>query len=385
MIRSLLFLLSILVSCSALTAAEASRHTGAPHALEISNCNLPAPANLEATGATPTSLSFSWDPVAGTDGYEVLLIKVATGDPVYQDHIYTEFTTVGGLEPNTLYQFTVWSVCPGTGQLGGSSSLNAKTDYVIIDDAVVNLQFQQGASGNNFPLYQDHGNEPPMLFKVAYNNDTSIYTVFEVSKEMDGAWWGSVCSHHVKINHENGSKEIPSKWQIGSCEEVPYNPNTFLVGTAIVRYQTAPKTYECVMAITIPRNEECGTTLHWTPLRPNYEIIKSVDNEDETNRNKNVSQGNRASTQTDSEGQEVRANPNPFNHQLVLNAKHVDGEVAKVTLLDMASGRIFYQGTWTSGNTYSIPTAHLAAGAYMIRYEAANSTRMLKVIKTNTP
>jgi Fibronectin type III domain len=170
MSKNLLFLLFASLWLHATTGNAAAFYPSKADVLMEDNCNLPGPSNLTNTGATTTSLAFSWDPVAGSNGYEILLSEVVTGDPIYSDHIFTESVNITGLNPDTEYELKVWSVC-SNGGLGGYSAIIARTDYVIVEDIITTRQFNNEVPGNNFPLYIESLNSEPIeLFKIKSPN-----------------------------------------------------------------------------------------------------------------------------------------------------------------------------------------------------------------------
>jgi hypothetical protein len=76
----------------------------------ISDCNLPAPTNLQAVETGPTYAIISWDAVPGAAGYLVSWFN-GTGMQISVDTtLDTEFE-VQGLEPGETYNFRVAAVC----------------------------------------------------------------------------------------------------------------------------------------------------------------------------------------------------------------------------------------------------------------------------------
>ena len=76
----------------------------------ISDCNLPAPTNLQAVETGPTYAIMAWDAVPGAAGYLVSWFN-ASGAQINADTtLDTEFE-VQGLEPGETYNFRVAAVC----------------------------------------------------------------------------------------------------------------------------------------------------------------------------------------------------------------------------------------------------------------------------------
>ena len=344
-------------------------------------CNLPAPDDLQTTGATTNSLSFAWSPVAGTDGYGTLLLDVITGDPVSSSHIYTEFTTINGLQPDREYEFRVWSICPAGGGNGGTSFTTARTDYVVIVDIVVNRESQQTSVGNNFNLFSDDLRaQPALLFKVVAPV-AGRYIFFEVEKNLQAAP-GSLYIHHAEIHNDNGEAENPSEWLFGVGADtlrIPYCPDSCEMSTAdVFIYHKTDDKHNHVVSIGINR-EKGNTSLQWDAGGSGYEILECIE---DNGGNKKFSDRDHIGTAAESELGGIRISPNPFTDQLVLRAQHSSDETAQITLFDLVSGRMVYQAPWArGGEQYIIPTTDLQPGSYLLRYENQSAVQTIKVIK----
>ncbi len=75
------------------------------------SCNLPAPQNLVTTGITSSSLSFAWNTVAGSSGYDVELIETNSNITVYTASTFTNSVNISGLNFSTTYTVKIWGIC----------------------------------------------------------------------------------------------------------------------------------------------------------------------------------------------------------------------------------------------------------------------------------
>jgi hypothetical protein len=325
------------------------------------NCNLPAPGNLIITAVTKTSSSFAWAPVAGSNGYMVLLIEVATCDPIYSDHPSTESVNITGLSPDTEYEIKVWSVCPD-GTLGGCSAIIVRTDYVIVKDIVIQREFNNEKPGLNFPLYADDlSPQPNELFKIKAPNGE--FTLFESEKNTTPVRHAFFI-HHPEFKHENKTIGARAKWILGvTATNAPFGSKEQNIEHVNV-YHNQGTQYEPVMTIWCDRHPHNGaSSLRWAPLVSGYELVKNDDDK----------QGSR---------KDIAVWPNPFRDNLVLHTQDDQAVKATVSLIEPIAGRVLFQVAY-AGDQLSLPVAHLSTGSYIVRYESPTATQSFKVIKTN--
>jgi hypothetical protein len=364
-------LLLIALFCLHICQAGMPINSFAPSAPDkVFNCNLPAPGNLEVTDATPTSLSFEWDPVAGTNGYHVLLTEVATGDPVYANDIPNEFITINGLLPNTEYQFTVYSVCQNGGW-GGFSSINAVTDFVIIDDVTSNLEYPSYRTIQTHNLFLDTPNSQPSIGFRVYGPDNR-FTDFVTEKDL-GVMVDDIYNHHVRVKHENGTIEDKAEWLFEAdsvSTGVPFCPSQCSlasVGVRVLRFDKDKGRHEPVLRMEFSPRNHGNSILYVVPAFNGYQVKVG-----EYIRSKGSANTNNQPL--------IQTSPNPFmdNLMVMLNTT----EEAQISLLDMVTGRTIYQTKWTGGEQLNIPTHDMPAGAYLVRCESLSETKTIKVIKS---
>ena len=112
--------------------------------------------------------------------------------------------------------------------------------------------------------------------------------------------------------------------------------------------------------------------LDWTELNGSgFQILEAKDSGGK----------DRSNDQTESLSTDIpfSIRPNPFNDLLYLQGS----TPANVQLLDI-NGKLVYQYTMdTTETNITIPTADLAKGVYLVRYETADSVKTIKVVKTN--
>jgi Fibronectin type III domain len=340
-------------------------------------CNLPAPSNLVVTDITTTSLSFAWSPVSGADGYGVQLIDVSNGEMVYTDHIYNENIAINGLQPDRQYEFGVWAYCVN-GERGGVSTIIARTDFIIVDDIVANLQPLEDfiTHGNYFNLYSDNFNgEPNIPFDIVNNadpegnpRDFSAEKIFP-NKENDSY------AHHVKIKHINGDRDNPEKWLFRADTLFPFCPDLCSLSTHLVyvfRDEEGGGEYKLVVVIAIPRSAgQGGTQLVWEPIDPNYEVRQ----------HSSTRAGENRSLKIEATDVEIATQPNPFNAQLIVSGRKSTDETARVSLIHAVTGQVMKQVEWSGTDDLIMPTADMVPGAYLLRYETSTDIKNMKLIK----
>jgi methionine-rich copper-binding protein CopC len=100
-------------------------------------CNLPAATNLQFSQPTPTTVSVSWNPVAGAIRYMALLESLNNGPQVPQTVLTVPPAASFTITPGHAYRFKVWAegINPNGGTCWSPNYGEAyhKADYIVID------------------------------------------------------------------------------------------------------------------------------------------------------------------------------------------------------------------------------------------------------------
>jgi hypothetical protein len=341
-------------------------------------CNLPAPANLAVTNVGATDLSFSWDGVVGAYAYKVELTKVSTNTVVYSytglPQSYT--STISSLEPGTEYRFDIWSMCSAT-ETGGLSSISETTHNFIIDELLTNYNGTQLIPGNPFPLFPIQSNVVrPLQFKIKNKEFESKFGVNNQIQAINGG---------VHVKHHNGGSNIQFvNHQYDNAQDaggsIPSdNPGYVLLKNATT---TNPVLEYRIIA------QNGWYYLDWSQLNNSGFSILQISNpvgmgvvNNPNNTLQNQEEINRVEERTESRSTDTPCSirPNPFTDLLTVQGS----TPANVQLLDI-NGKLIYQYSMdTTETNITIPTADLAKGVYLVRYETADSVKTIKVVKTN--
>jgi hypothetical protein len=345
-------------------------------------CNLPGPANLAVTNVGATDLSFSWDGVAGAYAFKVELTKVSTNTVVYSNTTLpqAQFLTISSLEPGTEYRLDVWSMCSATEQ-GGQSTTSETTHNFILDEVAANYQGTEWTPGYHFQLFpiQPGLGSPDRYFKVKGPQNESIFLVKNVDQQLNGG---------VHFNHLNSGNVINLvNHNLDSPTGAPGN-YVFSFNPGNVIFKTTIETIVLNFSVV---KENGYYYLDWTGGTKNggFEILKA-SNDGTPGGGGKGKQKNNLQNPKEIDGVEERTEsistdtpcsirPNPFTDLLTVQGP----TPANVQLLDI-NGKLIYQYTMDTTETQTtIPTADLAKGVYLVRYETADSVKTIKVVKTN--
>lgn len=341
-------------------------------------CNLPAPANLAVTNVGATDLSFSWDGVVGAYGFKVELTKVSTNTLVFSttSPAQPQTLTISSLEPGTEYRLDVWSMCSET-ERGGLSSIAETTHNFIIEELAGNYNGTQFIPGNAFPLFPiqpSNSSIRGLQFKI---QNSTFESKFGVTNEIQALNGG------VHVKHHNGGSNIQFvNHQYDNAQDaggfIPSdNPGYVLlkgVKKPVLEYQIIP--------------ENGWYYLYWSQLNNSGFSILQISNpvgmgviNNPNNELQNQEEIDSVEERTESRSSDTPCSiwPNPFTDLLTIQGP----TPANVQLLDINSKLIYQYSMNTTETNITIPTADLAKGVYLVRYETADSVKTIKVVKTN--
>lgn len=375
------FLLILMLWAAQIMAAPVISATNSH--IEALNCNLPAPQNLHTTSIGPNSLSFAWDVVAGSNGYDYELWKVSTNQLISTGHVPDEAYAATGLESGTLYEVRIWSVCSLNGQRGGVSLKQEATNYIIIDDVLVN--FPAIDQSNNAPWTIFENGSTHAYFKVKLENEE---TMFDVEKVFIPIVNGGVDDYISHVKHGNGES---STWFLGNQNGIIPNSGagTFASVEADFAYVYHDGGRQAVGKITITKNTDgSGTSkVSWQLLSGQYRLSKvdppssrpGVRSQTTYNNAKNID--SRSTPVLDAPS--VLLSPNPFSDLLLLQRSSEQPAAGSVRVFDLNGREVLSQSFGEGQHAITVATAALQSGMYVVRYETADTVKTFKVFKAN--
>jgi hypothetical protein len=344
-------------------------------------CNLPAPTNLVSTAVGATYLSFAWGAVSGASGYDIELTKVSTNTLVYsQSNFSPTAVSISSLEAGTLYRMDVWPRCNASQVRGGNASMNKTTDDFILDDLV------SGYYG--IPVQQN----PYELFPSLLNQNKNVYFRIEgpgnnpvidqfTMQNLYQSMPGRV--HLVHLNSNNTLQIVnhdcigPSATSFISSSQFAYV--TFSGPEACSNKVLTIQIYHANGNCYLSWNEENSSGYKIKILTTPKNGMGIINNPKNKLQSQDEINGIEERNESITDSTPFAIWPNPFNDLL-----YIQGSTpAHVQLFDI-NGKLIYQYTMdTTETNTTIPTADLAKGVYLIRYETADSVKTIKVVKTN--
>lgn len=363
--RSALFLALIQMLCISTNSFAAPTPSSAPFEL---GCNLAAPTNMHASNIQTNSFTLTWDAVAGAAGYLVIVTNTATGGVVFNGTTTGTSIAITGMDPATEYSCSSAAMCDANTSSGNVTTILVKTDFVVIDDIVVQfppIPVPVKILGADVPI------DNLECLAVRY---AGHYEYFRILRNTINLRVGHV-------NQEFGANGFPAGWYFGA-EDIPTNNNW--IQTENVSVFNLSKSTQFVPStpdFTFTLGRALGTgdlRVHYIPtqytiwqmecpLKPEKEKVK----------------GSYTNTSTLKSAETLTAAPVPFADQLQLNLSQTLTEAeSEVQLMD-ANGRLvrrIFAGAGTS--QLNLETSDLSPGMYWVRHRSADAVQTLKVIKT---
>lgn len=392
-----------------LLSAQVFANTGiisgvnAPQAV---SCNLPAPQNLHTTVVGPTTATFEWDVVAGSDGYYFELRDAANNVLLDSGPLLDE-SYVATVPPNVnAVNFKVWSVCPNNSGLGGSTNMTVDLGFVVIDDLVAGYQgYRAPAPGNNFVIYGPDEPEEAYFKARGTLNNIPIETLFKVVKvgpHLGGSKRGDNYVSHVHHRNLGATTWTFSNEAFiapGIYKGLQNLPLASVEANWIyVFYNSEPAPAAEFFTIEINKNTEgSGTsTLSWTSEVAGFDIVRMVipsgggvgNRPVNTTGNGSAISDENEPLRTDSndkmmETEGLLLRPNPFTNDLFLRRSSEQTAAGSVRVFDLSGREVLSQSFGDEQPTMVLPTAALQPGMYVVRYETPDAVKTFKVFKAN--
>lgn len=350
-----------MVSIPSLNAASPSIY---PDPAEFS-CNLPAPNNLQVTNTTTNSVSVSWDAVSGASGYWIVATNTQTGQTYYTNTTGNTYDTPVGLPSATWITVSVQPICNG-GQVSANASLvQVLTEYVVIDDLVV--QFPT-------PVNEIECGDPITSPSCLAVHHTGTYEYFRIYFDSNGV----PVVAHANAEPSNGNYYSPG-WYFGNrYNDIPTNGNSYLSRglVSITKIENTTNNLPDLPHFTFTLCKT-GNGLTICHSSEDYSIWQMECP-------KQVGKSPVTTGVSDLSAAFFRASPSPFTEELRVE---LDADAIKSTsfiqLMD-AGGRVVRNLHVGADNAVlNIETGDLPSGLYLLRCQSANKAQTVKLVKAD--
>jgi Secretion system C-terminal sorting domain len=330
-------------------------------------CNLPGPSGLYVTGTTPTSISIAWTPVPGAFGYHVLATVIATGTVIYNGPpIGTTSTTITA-PSGAPVNIVVSSIC-NNGESGGSSSIAAQADLIILQDLVVGFQGTPAGAFNCEDYFFD---SEVHLFQAKHiSNALGRFKNFKVTGQASVLGNVNVAVEYVNIDANSTVDQGQGgggTWRFTSDkpgQPWPQNGQDVMANkTVFIKYNSAT-----VLKLDISLTTTGGYKVCEVIQNNDYEIIKLFSNELKTDPNPTSF---------------VQLSPNPFTDALTLYLEDPAPEHSILRIFDLHGREVLKQDIEPFVTSASVDfESTLQPGIYLARFESPEGVHMLKIVKT---
>ncbi len=390
------FCLSATVGGAAGVATASSTTTTAPVTLTRSNFRpqvrlaIPVacarPTNLGATNPTPTSATLTWNPIGGTgieveyglQGFTLGTGTLASGPTVVSPY------TVNGLVANTVYDYYVRTICPGSvSNWNGPFTFTSlfQPSNVPYNTSFENTQFpffgwiaQRDPSGTvgNFWQTVDFGPGSPnvqngnFIARTGAGVTTAVSNDWIISRGINlTAGATATIEFYVAVAQTGTTTPASYKLTVGTAQNaaaqttVIFNAPTFSNPT----YQLRSHTY------TVP-----ATGVYYfgiqnaTPANPAGSLSLVLDNFTITQ-----------TLSVDSiDANKFTVYPNPATDLIAINSS--DSTFNNVQVVDL-NGRIVKTATFENVSEANLNIASLSAGVYLLNISNESGTVTKKIVK----
>jgi len=331
-------------------------------------CDLPAPTNFQVTAIGNTWVTLVWVPTVGVT-HHIKLFRSSDGALIDQAWIgptMSQTVTFTSLVTNETYYATACAVCPD----GTDSNYNATTpdfDTIITELIVVGYQAPTGGTNCTINAVGEYCVLPSdgstAHFRIQRSNGTLPHP-FNVYAESNPKLKFMVTGHPVPANmqYEFYIDDLPGdgNWQGGNTIHIKFG------GTTKASFEMYVQNSERRLIWTGGDGE-------------NFQIVRVAG----TGLSKPPKSGTseRDDSSTEAQGLEAYASPNPFSENLDV---FLNQSAAKVNLqlFNLSGQKVLDQQFPGAPGQYTLPTAELSPGFYMLRIEADGEVQTLKVIKS---
>jgi len=333
-----------------------------PSSNDEATCNLPAPFNFHIEEIGSTWVKYAW---SGSAAYKKRIRTYRASDNALLNTTIVPAgnasAIINGLTPGTEIYGVINAICDN-----GSNSTNEATSargVTLIIDLLVELH--QVPENNistctisglgNCALY---GN--PMensYFKIYLNANPNDFRFFAM-RQTDGI------HYKVVINEGNGSNQSQFDFKCNGSD-----PDTSCSGPQAIEVWGASS----VLIGKISASLSQTSTLFYTPENgvSGYTIKNIIPNAERGALNRPAKDATLASTA-----------PNPFSEALEVFLSQPNAQQITLQLFSLSGQKVLDQQFPGGQEQYSLSTAGLSTGFYLLRIEADGEVQTLKVIKS---
>ena len=379
--------MTLLALSSVFAFGNASSIGGPSHEAFVSTtnpCDLAAPTNFHVQAIGSTWVTLAWTPtVLGVD-HRVKTFRASDGVMVDNQIVGAAMApalTVIGLQPGVTYFSTICAICPdGTDSQYFALSPNYDT---LIGELIV-MGFNESPNNESCGI-----RNPGDYCEFKINGAENIFKI----RPINGITWRKfriqkITVEGVAINRVSLNGLFHPYYSF----KLDGQPAAFVA--------VRGKTYEVIVSGLVIAKFELSEYpsvnagyITWSMDNTGYEIIRLTAGPNglsdpsggkitELDYNNSEAQDRDIQDQTSAELGMVMISPNPFTDNLDVYLPQNAAEQVKLRLFNL-SGQMVLDQQYTSGQTqYSLSTANLSPGFYLLRIEADGEVQTLKVVKS---
>ncbi|HLP93028.1 MAG TPA: T9SS type A sorting domain-containing protein [Saprospiraceae bacterium] len=364
------FILFVLLGFSGLLNAELPANIS-PATVE-SQCNLPAPTNFQVVNIGTTWVDLTWIPSSPGSWHRIKTFETVSGNLVGNIQVPPGILVqrINGLQPNTEYTFKINAICED----GSDSNELTETDATTFIGELIVIGYESSAASVNCTIQVQNGSCTfPMNgfqtgFMVRSTQDPSIKRRFFAGKTTDPS---SDALFSVSLKKDNFRESLAIQcdqqdpYALGKKYQVKYEDQV------VVEFELSHNYVQDIGVLTC------------TQISQNFEVVKFVT-PPQPNGGFGGGAFNGGSIGALEESHTLVANtmPNPFSDQLNVQLEQFSEAPVQLSLFNLNGQRVLDQSFTGGSETYTLNTAHIPAGFYLLRVDYNGEVQTVKVVKT---
>lgn len=326
-----------------------------PPTTEVSDCELPAPVNINTLSASSNTLTIGWTAVAGAVSYHA---HVETNSTVIFDGIVpTNQLDLTNLSPSSVYLFSIKSVCSDGKISKEEGSYEGKTQGVIIEDFVMSV----------------HGPTTPFVCQTVDLMEFDDQSAPFVARYKDSSIEKAFGIHYSEVHKCFALKyEAEKTWMFADVNRVtPQYPD--VVPTDFVRVfheGDNGNTETPVMEVHITEVNNQKFNICINILQPLYSIRRVAP---ETKVHGREQEAEKAFAST--------VSPNPCKDDFTLWLPEPSQSASTLRLFNINGNEVYSETMEPFTQSKNINIQQLIPGMYIARLESADGIQTFKLIK----